>query len=192
MNIKFIYSILNFPRALIALISFKVMDNKCDILKDIEANSYYLPYRINAYFDLNYLLVNRKVFRNIFLFRLKSKLLKQIISILLPPLDSLEIGGQIGSGLMIYHGYATVIQPHKIGENCAIWQNVTIGRRPRNGSKIDKPTIGDNVSIYSGAIVIGDITIGNGVEIGAGSVVTKDIPNNCIVAGNPAKIIKQK
>ena len=50
------------------------------------------------------------------------------------------------------------------------------------------PTIGDNVSIGANATIIGDITICNNVIIGAGSVVVKDVPDNCIVSGNPAKI----
>ena len=50
--------------------------------------------------------------------------------------------------------------------------------------------IGDNVVIYPHSIIIGDIKIGNNVKIGAGSIVTKDVPDNCIVAGNPAQIIK--
>ena len=48
------------------------------------------------------------------------------------------------------------------------------------------------LNIYTGAIVAGGITIGNNVDIGAGSVVLKDIPNNCVAAGNPAKVIRYK
>ena len=53
------------------------------------------------------------------------------------------------------------------------------------------PIIGDNVSIGSGAVVVGAIKIGNNVKIGANSYVDKDIPNNVVVAGCPAKIIKR-
>lgn len=51
--------------------------------------------------------------------------------------------------------------------------------------------IGDNCFIGTRSIIMPGITIGNQVIVGAGSVVTKDVPNNCIVAGNPAKIIRQ-
>lgn len=51
--------------------------------------------------------------------------------------------------------------------------------------------IGDNVRIGAGAIVTGDIKIGNNSFVGAGAVVTKNLPNNCIVVGNPAYIIKK-
>ena len=77
----------------------------------------------------------------------------------------------------------------KIGRNCTIWQNVTIGDgfREKNGSRY--PTIGDNVIIYANAVVIGGINIGDNAIIGAGSVVVNDVPANTVVAGNPAKPI---
>lgn len=78
----------------------------------------------------------------------------------------------------------------KLGNNCVIFQNVTIGGKTRTG-KNGFPTIGDNVIIYAGACIIGDVKIGNNVQIGANSVVIKDVPDNCIVAGVPAKIIKK-
>ncbi len=71
-----------------------------------------------------------------------------------------------------------------IGKNCTIYQNVTIGQ---NNNKY--PIIGDNVTIYAGAIIFGNIKIGNNVVIGANSVVNCSIPDNCVVAGVPAKII---
>lgn len=48
----------------------------------------------------------------------------------------------------------------------------------------------DNVTVGANAVIIGNITIGNNVIVGAGSVVVKDVPDNAIVAGNPARIIK--
>lgn len=54
-----------------------------------------------------------------------------------------------------------------------------------------KPMIMDNVSIFANSVVIGNITIGDNVKIGAGSVVTKTVPNDCVVVGNPAYIIRK-
>ena len=54
-----------------------------------------------------------------------------------------------------------------------------------------RPVIGDNVRVATGAIVIGGITIGDNVIIGAGAVVVKDVPPDCVVVGNPARIVKK-
>lgn len=76
----------------------------------------------------------------------------------------------------------------KIGKNCRIYQNVTIGG-PKNNIV---PILGDNVFVAPNSCIIGNITIGDNVTIGAGSVVVKSIPSNVIVAGNPAVVIKNK
>ncbi|WHX60505.1 DapH/DapD/GlmU-related protein [Peribacillus frigoritolerans] len=53
------------------------------------------------------------------------------------------------------------------------------------------PTFGDNVRIGAGAIVVGDIKIGNNSFIGAGTVVAKDVPENSVIIGNPAILLKK-
>lgn len=93
----------------------------------------------------------------------------------------------IGDNLLLHHAFATVISAEKIGDNCHIYQQVTIGN---GGGGI--PIIGNNVTIYAGAKVFGKITIGDDVIIGANAVVTKDIPSHSMVAGVPAKIIKTR
>ncbi|MCI8694238.1 MAG: serine acetyltransferase [Lachnospiraceae bacterium] len=72
----------------------------------------------------------------------------------------------------------------EVGENCWIYQNVTIGEV--NGKA---PVIGDNCLIGAGAVVIGDIKVGNNVKIGAGAVVNKDVPDGCTVVPQPMRII---
>lgn len=77
-----------------------------------------------------------------------------------------------------------------LGYDCRIFQNVTIGVKSIKENIY--PTIGDNVIISANAVIIGNIHIGNNVTIGAGSVVLADVPDNAIVAGNPARIISYK
>lgn len=87
-----------------------------------------------------------------------------------------------------YGGIGVVLHSQCIiGDNCIIGQGVTIGRKldPRG-----VPKIGNNVYISAGSRILGGITIGDNVIIGANSVVISNIPDNCIVAGSPAKIIK--
>ncbi|MDX9790954.1 MAG: serine acetyltransferase [Candidatus Kapabacteria bacterium] len=95
---------------------------------------------------------------------------------------------QIDGGMVCYHPYATVINAKKIGKNFTFRNAITIGNK---NNQIDKiPVIGNNVEVGANAVIIGDIYIGDNVIIGAGSVVVKDVPSNCVVAGNPAKVIK--
>lgn len=75
----------------------------------------------------------------------------------------------------------------KIGDNCMIYQDVTLGQKEGL-----YPDIGNNVTIFPGAKVIGGVAIGDNVVVGANSVVIKDIPANSVVAGVPAKVIDSK
>lgn len=97
---------------------------------------------------------------------------------------------KIGKGSFFgYGGIGVVIHSRAvIGKNCGIGQNTTIGGK---SGWYEVPIIGDNVDISAGAQILGPIRIGNNVIIGANAVVVKDVPDNCIVAGVPAKIIKE-
>ena len=93
----------------------------------------------------------------------------------------------IGGGLLNQHGFSTIISAEKIGRNCKVYQQVTIGY----DHSLHAPVIGDNVEICCGAKVIGGITVGDNVLIGANAVVVKDVPPNSVVAGVPARIINK-
>ena len=96
---------------------------------------------------------------------------------------------KIGKGTQFgYGGIGVVIHKHVvIGSNCVIGTNVTIGGRSKSKGV---PIIGNNVYIATGAKVLGDITIGDNCVVGANAVLIADVPDNCIVAGIPAKVIK--
>jgi serine O-acetyltransferase len=96
-------------------------------------------------------------------------------------------GAEIGPGFRIAHSAGIVIGPKvKAGANLEVFQNVTIGGRDRERNGIIKPVIGDNVSVFAGAKVLGPVMLGSNVSVGANSVVMKDVADNLIVAGIPA------
>ena len=96
---------------------------------------------------------------------------------------------KIGKGTKFgYGGIAVVIHSWAIiGKNCLIGHGVTIGGK---SGWYEVPRIGDDVHINAGAKIIGPVRIGNNVEIGANCVVVKDVPDNCVVAGVPARILR--
>jgi serine O-acetyltransferase len=95
----------------------------------------------------------------------------------------------IGSGFYIGH-FGTIILPRygRIGHNCNIGQNVTIGIVVK-GAKRWTPTIGNRVFIGAHSVIIGNITIGDDAMICAGSVLTRSVPARGVAMGNPAKVI---
>ena len=96
---------------------------------------------------------------------------------------------QIGKGTVFPHdALGCVFHPDvKIGKNCKILHGVTMGGRA--GHK-GLPIIGDNVVIGTHAQLIGNVKIGNNSIVGAGAIVTHDVPDNVVVVGNPARILK--
>ena len=95
---------------------------------------------------------------------------------------------QIGKNSVLKHNGLGVVLHEKasIAENVIIMQNVTIGGRNGRGT----PRIENNVFIGSGACVLGDITIGANAMIGANAVVIKNVPENAVVGGIPATVLK--
>lgn len=146
---------------------------------------------------VGYCLLVHKPYRSVFFYRIGvgvfAKLLKKLLRIFFPCNDSIELGGEIAGGLYLPHNNGRTLYPHSAGKNLSVLQGVTIGQgrvNPETG--LCKPVIGDNVTIYANAVVIGGITVGDNVTIGAGAVVLHDCPPDTVWAGNPARMIRTK
>jgi serine O-acetyltransferase len=119
-------------------------------------------------------------------------LLPRLIALLLRTVTGIEIhpAAQIGEGLFIDHGAGVVIgETAEIGENVTLYQGVTLGGTGFATGK-RHPTVQDNVTIGSGAKLLGPITIGHGAKVGANSVVITDVPPNSTVVGVPGHPVK--
>lgn len=100
-------------------------------------------------------------------------------------------GAQIGKGLFIDHGMGVVIgETTIIGDNCTLYQGVTLGGTGKDKGK-RHPTIGNNVTIGSGAKVLGPFTVGDNSKVAANAVVLNEIPPNSTCVGVPAHIVKR-
>ncbi|MGF6377036.1 serine O-acetyltransferase [Clostridiales Family XIII bacterium PM5-7] len=121
------------------------------------------------------------------------KLLARIISQLTRWFTGIEIhpGATIGRRCFIDHGMAVVIgETTEIGDDVTLYQGVTLGGTGKDTGK-RHPTIGNRVIVSSGAKVLGPFTVGDDVKIGSGSVVLNEIPAGCTVVGIPGKIVKR-
>lgn len=138
---------------------------------------------------------------NIIFYRSKTNSIKikKLLSIICVPYLYLK-GSYVGSNAkfanrpIFPHGITGVFISGgaKIGNNCVIFHQVTIGSNTLNGSiKYGSPTIGNNVYIGAGAKIIGKVTIGDNCRIGANCVVCKDVPSNSTVVSQSARVIEK-
>ena len=99
-------------------------------------------------------------------------------------------GAKIGTGVFIDHGCGIVIgETAEVGDGCTLYQGVTLGGTGKDTGK-RHPTLGKNVTVGSGAKVLGPFTIGDNSKIAAGAVVLKEIPPNATAVGVPAQVVK--
>ena len=126
----------------------------------------------------------------------KFDLIARIISQFSRFLTGIEIHpkAKIGKNLFIDHGMGVVIgETSEIGENVTIYHMATLGGiSPSINSNEQRevkrhPTLKDNVVVGSGAQVLGPVVVGKNAKIGANAVVTKDVPENAVMVGIPAK-----
>ncbi|MBQ9677031.1 MAG: serine acetyltransferase [Prevotella sp.] len=136
---------------------------------------------------LLYLLHNNRYFRSLFYYRI-GPIATLIIGWYRPGDRYFQISysTKIGKSMLIAHPYATILNAESIGDNFSCIHSTTLGATDRG-----RPIIGNNVSLGANVTIIGPVHVGNNVIIGAGSVVVKDVPSNCVVAGNPAKEIRR-
>lgn len=192
--VKFLFAIITSFRLIPHIIFWFLSKNKDVITLEVkdtweryELNIIYdIKYNINPFFKWVYLMTHFKCFRNLFYYRIGN--IHYIFSFLCQKEKTLFLDSKaiIGERLFLQHSFSTILNPERMGKGCMIYQQVTIG-----ATNEGRPIIGDNVSIYAGAIIIGRIKIGNDVIIGANSLVNKDVPDNCTVVGVPAFIVKK-
>lgn len=102
----------------------------------------------------------------------------------------IDDGADIGGGLYIGHSGGVLIGPAKLGEDCNIGHNVTIGRRSDGQGTGGCPTIGDGVWIGVGSVVFGAITVGDGASIAPLTVVGRNVAPRALVAGSPMQVLR--
>lgn len=138
-------------------------------------------YRCNYYINKYYSVGSDRLYRLLVKKLIKRKMNKRKFIVL-------GINSKAGENIFLPHPRNVVIGDRVIiGNNCRIYQGVTIGQ-----SKGMYPKIGDNVIIYPGAKIIGDVSIGDNSIVGTNAVVTKNVPSNTIVAGIPARVLKSR
>lgn len=182
-KIKKIFQILRF---IPVYLSLNLKDDK--IRKDVDRWKHIYKIEEPDFFAMANLLWQYPEFRNLVIYRNRfRKIIRYWIALWYKPVNTLYLQArEIGGGLFIQHGFATMVSAESIGENCWINQQVTIGFNGLGRA----PIVGDNVMITCGAKVLGSITIGNNAVIGANAVVVRDVEPGSVMVGIPARKMK--
>ena len=188
-RIRLLFSILLSIIYVPHLILYAISKNKKLIESDVSVLKKKLSIRINTIFGVLFFLHNNPYFRVVFYHRL-GPISSLFIEWIRPGSSTFIISKTtiIDSGFNLVHPYSTIINAEHIGKNFNFRHCTTLGNKLNDNRR---PFIGDNVTLGASVTIIGDIKIGNNVIIGAGSVVTKNVEENTIAVGNPARIIKK-
>jgi serine O-acetyltransferase len=126
------------------------------------------------------------------LHRARVPIVPRLMATVTRSMTGIEIhpAAEVGRALFIDHGTGVVVgETASIGDNVTLYQGVTLGGTGFATGK-RHPTVQDNVTIGSGAKLLGPITVGHGAKIGANSVVITDVPPNSTVVGNPGHVVR--
>ncbi|MGO5410061.1 hypothetical protein ACTQV6_01570 [Holdemanella porci] len=179
--------ILNLWRLIPAYLIVCASNNKAIIFEEIQHWKKCTRRTEKARFDIfSSLMLELKEYRTLLQYRLGGGYSKLLLKMLFPGMDTLYINTpEIGPRLFIQHGFATNISAKRIGSDCWINQQVTIGYTFDS----EPPVIGNGVRISAGAKVLGQIEIGDNAIIAANAAVVKSVEENMVVGGVPAKMI---
>lgn len=168
---------------------FVLSKHRNEILQDMMADMKYRKANFRGINAVLYVFLLDRYYRTLFYHRVGC--ISWLIKWLWPGEKTFHpLCHDIGGGVFCIHPFSTILNANKIGENFSCRQNTTIGNKSDDKPN-ERPIIGNNVVLGANVVIIGNIRVGDNVMVGAGSVVIKDVPANCIVVGNPARVVKR-
>lgn len=176
------------PHVIVMLSMNNIEDVKADLAHSAEVHNMSKPCTMTDFIILFLTLMTfTPEFRNVFYLRAGRK--SWALRLTCPRLSCLDVvSPSVGAGLFIMHGEDTFISANSIGTHCHIGRQVLVGY----SNATDRPTIGNNVRIFPGAKVIGNIHLGNNSTVGLNTVVMQDVPADTTVLGVPARVVSRR